>query len=42
MALAGWLFLFVASEPIYICLGTGTLAAGLIAYLLWSRGMGRG
>jgi amino acid transporter len=39
LALVGWLYLFIASEPLYIWIGTGTVVAGLLAYLIWSGGM---
>jgi hypothetical protein len=34
--LAGWLYLYVASEWFFIALGLATLAAGVAAFLLWS------
>jgi amino acid transporter len=37
LALAGWLALYLTSAPIYIVLGLMTLAAGVMAFLIWSR-----
>jgi amino acid transporter len=37
LAFIGWLALYVTSPPIYIALGLLTLAAGVMAFLLWSR-----
>jgi amino acid transporter len=36
LALAGWLYVFVCSEPIYIALGLLTLLAGVATFFLWS------
>jgi amino acid transporter len=36
LALAGWLYLYVAAGPLYIALGLITLAAGVVVFLLWS------
>jgi amino acid transporter len=36
LALVGWLYLFVASGGFYVVLGLATLAAGAVAFLLWS------
>jgi amino acid transporter len=41
LALTGWLALYVTSPPIYIVLGLLTLAAGVMAFLIWSRLTGR-
>jgi amino acid transporter len=40
LALAGWLYVYFASGWLYIALGLGTLATGVIAFLVWSRGTG--
>ncbi len=37
LAFVGWLTLYLTSAPIYIALGLLTLAAGVMAFLLWSR-----
>jgi amino acid transporter len=36
LALAGWLYLYVAAGLAYILLGLATLTAGVLAFLLWS------
>ena len=36
IALGGWLFIFLASEPKYILGGLATLAAGIVAFGVWS------
>jgi amino acid transporter len=36
IALAGWLFIFVTTPPRLIVFGLGALAAGVVAFLLWS------
>jgi amino acid transporter len=36
LALAGWLFLYAAAGPVYVFLGLATLAAGVLAFLLWA------
>jgi amino acid transporter len=36
IALGGWLFIFLASEPKYILGGLATLAAGILAFGVWS------
>jgi amino acid transporter len=36
LALAGWLYVFVCSRPLYIELGLLTLVAGVAAFFLWS------
>ena len=41
LALAGWLYLYVASGGLYIALGLITLTAGVVAFLLWSLRLGR-
>jgi amino acid transporter len=37
LALAGWLYLYGSSGWLYITLGGGTLATGVVAFLVWSR-----
>jgi amino acid transporter len=37
LALGGWLYLYVAAGRPFILLGLATLAAGIAAFLLWSR-----
>jgi amino acid transporter len=37
VALVGWVFVFVTSDPWYIGGGVGMLALGVCAYLVWSR-----
>jgi len=37
LALAGWLFLYVAAGWLYVALGIVTLSAGLVAFFLWAR-----
>jgi amino acid transporter len=37
LALAGWLYLYAAAGWLFIGLGLATLAAGVVAFLLWSR-----
>jgi amino acid transporter len=37
LALAGWGFVYFTADWLYIVLGLGTLAAGVVAYFLWSR-----
>jgi amino acid transporter len=36
LALAGWVALYVTANPIFIALGLVTLAAGIVAFLIWS------
>jgi basic amino acid/polyamine antiporter, APA family len=36
LALIGWLALYATANPVFILLGLGTLAVGVIAFLLWS------
>ncbi len=36
LALAGWLYVFVCSGPLYIAVGLLTLLAGVAAFFLWS------
>ena len=40
LALAGWLYLYLTAGRLFIGLGLVTLAAGVVAFLLWSRGAG--
>jgi amino acid transporter len=37
VALAGWIFVFATSGTQVIGFGLATLAAGVVAYLLWRR-----
>ena len=37
LALFGWLFLFATTDPFVILFGLALLAAGAVAFLLWSR-----
>lgn len=37
IALLGWIFLFVTAEPQFIIFGLGTLAAGVVAFVVWRR-----
>ena len=37
VALAGWLFVFGTSDPKTIVFGLGTLALGVVGFLIWSR-----
>jgi len=36
IALAGWLFIFVTSEPEILLLSVGSLVLGIVAFLAWS------
>lgn len=36
LALGGWLYVYATSEWLYIALGAATLAAGVVAFLVWS------
>jgi amino acid transporter len=38
LALAGWLYVYVAAGRVYITVGLVTLAAGVVVYLLWTHG----
>jgi APA family basic amino acid/polyamine antiporter len=40
LALAGWLYLYVTSQWLYVLLGATTLATGLLAFLAWSAKRG--
>jgi amino acid transporter len=40
LALIGWLYLYVTSDPVYIGLGAGTLFVGVGVFLVWSRRRG--
>jgi amino acid transporter len=42
IALLGWIFLFVTSDPVAILIGSGTLVAGLIAFYLRRAAQGVG
>jgi len=37
LALVGWLYVYVSSGWLYIMLGLGTLASGVVAFLIWSK-----
>jgi amino acid transporter len=37
IALAGWVFIYATSDVTYIIGGLAALAAGIVAYVLWSR-----
>jgi amino acid transporter len=37
IALIGWVFLFVTSDPWVIAFGLGILALGVVAFLIWSK-----
>lgn len=41
LALAGWLYLYVTSDLLYILLGVATLVTGVGVFLVWSRGTRR-
>jgi hypothetical protein len=36
LALAGWLFVYLTADLLYIVLGLATLAAGVVVYVVWS------
>jgi amino acid transporter len=36
LALAGWLFVYVTSDLLFILLGLGTLVAGVVVFLVWA------
>jgi amino acid transporter len=36
LALAGWLYLYVAAGVLFILIGLGTLSVGVVVFLLWS------
>ncbi len=40
IALAGWLYVFGASDTLSLKYGAGSMILGLIAFLLWERGRG--
>ena len=37
MALVGWIFVFATTDLILIGLGLGTLALGVVFFLIWSK-----
>ncbi len=41
LALAGWLYLYGSAGWLYIALGGGTLATGVVVFLVWSRRTGQ-
>jgi amino acid transporter len=36
LALAGWLYLYLTAERLFIALGLATLAAGVVVFVAWS------
>jgi amino acid transporter len=40
LALVGWLWLYLSADLLFIGLGVGTLAAGVVVFLLWARRSG--
>ncbi len=40
LALVGWLYLYCSASLLYIGLGLATLAAGVVAFLIWARRTG--
>jgi len=40
LALAGWLYMYLSADPLYIILGLVTMASGVVAFLVWSRQTG--
>jgi amino acid transporter len=40
LALAGWLYLYLSSQWLYILLGAATLFSGAVVFLAWSRARG--
>lgn len=40
LALAGWLYMYLSADPLYIILGLVTMASGIIAFLIWSKQTG--
>ena len=41
VALVGWIFIFATTDRNIILFGLGTLALGLVAFILWSWHSGR-
>jgi amino acid transporter len=41
VAMLGWIFVFVTTEPSVMLFGVGVLVLGCLAFLLWSRGTRR-
>jgi amino acid transporter len=37
LALTGWLYVYCASAWLYVALGLGTLATGVVAFFVWAR-----
>jgi hypothetical protein len=37
LALAGWGFVYITADPLYIAVGLATLAAGVVAFLFWAK-----
>ncbi len=40
LALAGWLYMYLSADPLYIVLGLVTMASGIVAFLIWSKQTG--
>jgi hypothetical protein len=40
VALVGWLFVYVTLGGLFIAIGAGTLLAGLVVFLVWSKRRG--
>ena len=41
VALVGWLFIFLTTDPRVIAFGLGILALGVVAFLIWSKTLGQ-
>lgn len=41
IALVGWIFIFATSDPLIILFGLGSLALGILVFLIWSRRIGK-
>lgn len=41
LALAGWLYMYLSAEALFIYLGLGTLLAGTVVYLAWAARTGQ-
>jgi hypothetical protein len=37
VALVGWLFVYANTGLLFIAIGAGTLAVGLLAFLIWAK-----
>jgi amino acid transporter len=40
VALVGWLYVYASTGPLFIAIGAGTLAVGLVVFLVWSARRG--